>query len=576
MPMTDTKEIAEAILQSFIAYRQFFERITNGAKVRFEMASWEGVQKAATERIDLYESMCQNSAESLRQKYGELLDKPQIWVLVKQHFIELLDQRSDFELAETYYNSIYCRISFHERLDNAQMFIRSSMEGRVDYSGEPVFRSYHLAEGMMAMLGRILDDCNFEIPWENKRRDLLHLARYVRENIPADVIADKNTRVEVVKSIFYRNKGAYIVGRVHFYDKQVPFVIPVLNNDQGAVYVDTAISDENDVSTIFSFTRAYFMADVKVPSEFISFMRSILPMKSVAELYSSVGFYKQGKAEFYRTFIDHLSATTEQFEIAPGIKGMVMMVFTLPGYPVVFKIIKDRFSSSKHITRQTVIDRYQLVKRHDRVGRMADTQEFTNFRFPKARFSDELLSELLAVASKTVTIEKDEVLIKHLWTERRMIPLNIYINEMLQKKDDEKLFHAINEFGKCIKQLAAANIFAGDMLFKNFGVTRHGRVVFYDYDEIMYLTDCNFRKVPEPLYPEQELSAEPWYSIGATDVFPEEFTILTACHHKVRKLFNELHKDLLDVDYWMQVQERVKSGHVLDVFPYRKLKRFSR
>jgi isocitrate dehydrogenase kinase/phosphatase len=157
-----------------------------------------------------------------------------------------------------------------------------------------------------------------------------------------------------------------------------------------------------------------------------------------------------------------------------------------------------------------------------------------------------------------------------------MTPLNIYIDRALANDDEPDLFHAINEFGKAIKQLAAANIFAGDMLFKNFGVTRHGRVVFYDYDEIMYLTDCNFRRIPEAMYPEQEMSGEPWYSIGPNDVFPEEFTILTACNAKVRRIFNELHGDLLETAFWQQMQQQVRDGEIVDLFPYRQIKRFAR
>ena len=156
------------------------------------------------------------------------------------------------------------------------------------------------------------------------------------------------------------------------------------------------------------------------------------------------------------------------------------------------------------------------------------------------------------------------------------MPLNIFIDDALERQDATALFHAINEYGKAIKQLAAANIFAGDMLFKNFGVTRHGRVVFYDYDEILYLTDCHFRAIPEPLYPEQELSSEPWYSVGPNDVFPEEFSLLTACDPSVRKIFNELHGDLLTVQFWQGMQSQVRQGVLVDVFPYRQLNRFPR
>lgn len=573
---SSVRQIATLILQSFSSYREYFKRITAGAQMRFELADWQAVQRAAAERLDLYESMGQDAAERIRQQLDTMDIDPNAWIEIKTVYAGLIRDRDDFELAETYYNSIYCRVYAQPHLDNQHMFIQSSMSGHSVISGSAIFRSYSPTQGLYQTLAQVLGDAGFNVPWENKRRDILNVMRHVRANLDDAFFASQEVFIDVVSTVFYRNKGAYIVGRVRTENRQLPFVLPVLNNESGGIYIDTLITEENDVSVIFSFTRAYFMADVQVPSEFVQFMQSILPMKSVSELYSSVGFYKQGKAEFYRTFVGHLNCSDDQFVIAPGIKGMVMAVFTLPSYPLVFKIIKDSFSSSKYIARSTVIEKYQLVKRHDRVGRMADTMEFFNLGLPRDRFSDELLEELQRVAASSIEITPTRVYIRHLWTERRMTPLNIYINEALARQDEYAVFHAVNEFGKCIKQLAAANIFAGDMLFKNFGITRHGRVVFYDYDEIMYLTDCNFRVIPEALYPEQEMMDEPWYSVGPNDVFPEEFRILTRCNRIVRRIFNELHADLLDVEFWRTLQVQVRSGEVMDVFPYRKVQRFLR
>jgi len=573
---SSVRQIATQILQSFSSYREHFKRLTEGAQTRFELADWRAVQRAAAERLDLYESMGQDAAERIRQQLGSMDVDITSWIDIKTVYAELIRSRNDFELAETYYNSIYCRVYAQPQLDNQHMFIQSSMSGHLVTSEQAIFRSYSPAQGLYKMLAQVLGDSGFKVPWENKRRDILNIMRHVKASLDDAFFASQSVSIDVVNTVFYRNKGAYIVGRVRSENRQLPFVLPVLNNENGSIYIDTLITEENDVSVIFSFTRAYFMADVQVPSEFVRFMQSILPMKSVAELYSSVGFYKQGKAEFYRTFIEHLKCSDDQFVIAPGIKGMVMAVFTLPSYPLVFKIIKDSFSSSKYIARSTVIEKYQLVKRHDRVGRMADTMEFFNFGLPRERFSDELLEELQSVAASSIEVTPSRVYIRHLWTERRMTPLNIHINEALARQDEYAVFHAVNEFGKCIKQLAAANIFAGDMLFKNFGITRHGRVVFYDYDEIMYLTDCNFRVIPDALYPEQEMMDEPWYSVGPNDVFPEEFRILTRCNRIVRRIFNELHADLLDVEFWRTIQAQVRSGEVMDVFPYRKVQRFLR
>lgn len=575
MNMQFPESIADVVLKHFDIYRMLFKEITDKAQERFEQQQWVQIQQASVERIDLYGRVSQTAADALYALLGESLADKSLWPKAKACYISLLKKRDDFELAETFYNSIYCKVYHHHQLSNEHMFIDTSMPEREVQSGEAIYRTYSMQNGLISLLKTMLKDYAFNVPWENDKRDIRNLAYYIKQNISLAAAVNEATSVDVVRSIFYRNKGAYLIGRINLSDKALPFVIPILN-ENGRVYVDTAITDGDQVSIIFSFTRAYFMVDVNVPSEFICFLQSLIPMKSRAELYTSIGFYKHGKAEFYRDYMAHIARTDDLFVIAPGIKGMVMSVFTLESFPVVFKVIKDRFSSSKKITRKMVHERYQLVKRHDRVGRMADTQEFENLVFPRKRISAELLTELQSVAQSALLIGDDTVTIRHLWTERRMTPLNIYIDEALQRDDESVLQHAINEYGKAIKQLAAANIFAGDMLFKNFGVTRHARVVFYDYDEILYLTECNFRKIPAALYPEQEMASEPWYSIAPNDVFPEEFSILTACNPKVRRIFNELHGDLLSVEFWQEMQQQVSSGEIIDIFPYRQKQRFSR
>jgi len=266
-----------------------------------------------------------------------------------------------------------------------------------------------------------------------------------------------------------------------------------------------------------------------------------------------------------------MAGSQEQFIIAPGVKGMVMLVFTLPSFDRVFKVIKDEFAPQKEVTQAQVMACYQLVKEHDRVGRMADTQEYENFVVDKARLSPELLAELQREVPDKLEDLGDRIVIKHLYMERRMTPLNLY----LEQANEQQMRDAIEEYGNAIKQLAAANIFPGDMLFKNFGVTRHGRVVFYDYDEICYMTEVNFRDIPPPRYPEDELASEPWYSVSANDVFPEEFRHFLCGDRRIRQVFEELHSDLFEADYWRGLQQRIRDGHVEDVFAYRKKRRFS-
>lgn len=560
-------EIARMILDGFDDYREHFRRITLGARERFEQARWQEIQQAAAVRINLYEHKVGEVNGWLRDGFDAdvLLDVEQ-WPLVKNAYIRLIDPRLDDELAETWYNSLFCSLFSHDQISDGCMFIHTTRPSIRAHERAAQTRTYRLGAGLKSLLRSIFADYPFGAPYGDLESDLTRLEEQLRECLPDWVCKDPALAVELFVPVLYRNKGAYLVGRLYNSDEQWPLVIALLHREGHGIEADALITDEAEVSIIFSFTRSYFMADVPVPGDFVNFLKRILPGKHIAELYTSIGFYKQGKSEFYRALINHLASSDDRFVMAPGVRGMVMSVFTLPGFNTVFKIIKDRFSPSKTVDRATVIDKYRLVKSVDRVGRMADTQEFADFRFPRSKFEPECLAELLEVAPSTVALEGDTVLVRHCWTERRMTPLNLY----LEQASEGQVLEALEDYGLAIKQLAAANIFPGDMLLKNFGVTRHGRVVFYDYDEISFLTEVNFRHIPPPRYPEDEMSGEPWYSIGSHDVFPEEFPPFLFADIGQRRLFSRLHGELYDADYWKGLQAAIREGKVIDVFPYRR------
>ncbi|WP_219064210.1 bifunctional isocitrate dehydrogenase kinase/phosphatase [Pseudomonas sp. UMAB-08] len=560
-------DIAQMILDGFDDYREHFRQIADGAQARFEQALWQEAQRASAARINLYEEKVSEVTERLHGTFDaqSLLDVS-CWPLVKSAYINLIDVRFDDELAETWFNSIFCGLFSHDLISDGCMFIHTTRPSLRRHDKAAQTRTYRPQGELSSMLKQIFAEYKFDVPFADLPGDLQRLEGQLRENLPDWVCKDPALSVELFSSILYRNKGAYLVGRIFTQDEQWPLVIPLLHREGSGIQIDALITDEADVSIIFSFTRSYFMVDVPVPAEFIGFLKRILPGKHIAELYTSIGFYKHGKSEFYRALINHLATTDDRFIMAPGVRGMVMSVFTLPGFNTVFKIIKDRFAPSKNVDRATVIEKYRLVKSVDRVGRMADTQEFADFRFPLSKFDPECLAELLDVAASTVEVEGDTVLIRHCWTERRMTPLNLY----LENANEAQVREALDDYGLAIKQLAASNIFPGDMLLKNFGVTRHGRVVFYDYDEICYLTEANFRRIPAPRTPEDEMSSEPWYSIAPLDIFPEEFPPFLFADMGQRRLFNELHGELYDADYWKSLQDAIRAGKIIDVFPYRR------
>jgi len=564
------QRIAETILQHFdLCYGQFLE-ITRGAQNRFEQADWQGVQDAQAQRIKVYDHHVGETAALLKLQMGEMYASQPFLRKVKTSYIRLLRSYPNYEVAESFYNSVYRRIYHHRNIDPANLFILSSHIPRARQNLPPLTRSYHSHGGLVELVRQILEQVPFTLPYEDLQRDLGCIEQLLASDDVPEGFRQQEMRAEMAKEVFYRNKGAYLVGLLQAGEQEYPLVLPLLNNEQGGVYLDSLVYDWNEVSIIFGFARSYFMVNAPVPAELVKFLHKLMPNKTDYEIYTAIGCQKHGKSEFYRHFLNHLNLSKDQFVSAPGIKGMVMCVFTLPSYDTVFKVIKDRFDPPKDISKEKVKQKYYLVKEHDRLGRMADTQEFTNFELPRARFSEALLKELLEVAPSAVELHPDRVVIRHLYTERKMIPLNIF----LENADEQQIRLAIDEYGNAIKQLAAANIFPGDMLFKNFGITRHGRVIFYDYDEICYMTECHFRHIPPPRYPEDELSAEPWYSVAPNDVFPEEFATFLLGKPLVRKIFYEYHKELLDADYWSALQARILAGEFEDVFPYGRHQRF--
>lgn len=567
-------DVALAMLEGFNRHYQLFSETNRAAKQRFEAADWHGQQRAQRERIEFYDKRVDEAVERLQTEFDVNALSDDIWQQVKLHYIGLLINHQQPELAETFFNSVTTKILHHRYFRNDFLFVRPAVSTEYIENDEPAslptYRAYYpTRDTLRETLLRIVTNFQLKRDFEDLGRDI-DLVMNALHGTVGSVRLRANFQIQVLSSLFYRNKGAYLIGKIVNGFNETPMVLPILHNDHGQLVIDTALFTQDDLLILFSFARAYFMVDMAVPSAYVQFLRGLMPRKPRSEIYSALGLQKQGKNAFYRDFLYHLRHSSDSFGIAPGIKGMVMLVFDLPSFPYVFKVIKDWYPPQKDTTREQIKRKYLLVKTHDRVGRMADTLEYTSVAFPRARVSEALVAELKEFAPSQVEEDGDALIIKHLYIERRMIPLNIY----LQDATREQIEHAVIEYGNAIKDLVAANIFPGDMLWKNFGVTRHGKVVFYDYDEIEYLTDCNFRKVPEPRNEEEEMSGEVWYSVGPKDVFPETFAPFLLGNPAVREVFMKHHADLLDPAFWQGCKDRIIAGHVHDVFPYEAHRRF--
>jgi len=569
-------DIARTMLDGFDKHYRLFRQTSQVAKRHFEKGAWSVAQQAARERIDFYDKRVHECVQILEDEYDNAELTDEVWRETKLHYIGLLAGHKQPELAETFFNSVCCNILNRTYFHNDFIFVRPVVSTEYIETEEllPTYRVYYPAtDGLLFTVKRIVTNFQLDCKFADLERD----ARLVEARLQHIFGAEKlepNYQIQVLSSLFFRNKGAYIVGKGINGGREYPFIVPILHNRNSELILDTVLAGLEQISILFSFTRAYFLVDMEVPSAYVQFLRSLMPRKPRSEIYTILGLQKQGKTLFYRDYLQHLKHTSDLFEIAPGIRGLVMLVFALPSFPYVFKVIKDFFPPPKDTTRAQIKEKYLLVKHHDRVGRMADTLEYSNVAFPRARFTEELIAELKHFAPSLIEEEDDRLIIRHLYIERRMVPLNIFLSNAEQAGNEALIEHGIVEYGNAIKELMAANIFPGDMLYKNFGVTRNGRVVFYDYDEIEYITECNFRDIPPARNEEDEMSSEPWYSVGAHDVFPEQFGTFLLGNAKIRKYFLKHHAELLTKAFWQARKQRIMDGFIEDVFPYPQHIRF--
>ena len=562
---------AKTIRETFESYRTQFDAATSRAKSRFKTLDWQGMRADAAARLDLYKNEVDKIEATIRHLLGDRIEDKQVWANLRSAFAGLVIQRNDRELAETFFNSVTRRIFATVGVDSQIEFVDTDSGTSPAPAKSEDYRSYKGGKPLADLIRMILSAYPLSAEFQNLKLDAGRVAEKIEAHLHKKELPAAIDRIEMVDTVFYRGMGAYLIGRMFCGRKIIPLAIALLNSDAG-ITVDAVLLQENDISILFSFTRSYFHVESASPCELIGFLKTILPHKRIAELYTAIGYNKHGKTILYRELLGHLSECREQrFEISPGESGLVMIVFNMPDDDLVFKLIRDRFGRPKKITRQQVKGKYRLVFEHDRAGRLIDAQDFEFLKLDDCFFAPEVLAVLQSEAAQTVKIENEHVILSHIYVERRVTPLNIY----LQEAEPTAACSAVIDFGAAIKDLAVSNIFPGDILLKNFGVTRHGRVVFYDYDELCPLTVCNFRKIPQSGIYEDELASEPWYYVNENDVFPQEFKHFLGLPDHLLQIFLDHHSDLLDVDFWHKAQAAIKAGKLPHIFPYAQSRRLN-
>ena len=559
----DASAVAQLLVDAFLQYNGNFRALTQRAADCFESRDWQRGRDNAVARIELYERAVSRAISELAPVIEDVDSAREHWRDVKVEYAARIREYPDNEFFKTFFSSISRRVFQTVGVDPGIEFLAADV--RVDEKplDDKDIRTYYNRGSLRFLIDQVLSDYRFGIPYRNRDTTIRFVSSEIDAYCSANAAGRDIETIEFMVPVFYRSTRAFIVGRIGGEDWVSPLVIALRNGDDG-IDVDAVIQSVNDVSMLFGYTRSYFHVDLEHVGATVGFLQRLMPRKPMDEIYTTLGRAKQGKTERYRLLFEHLGESSDLFVRARGIKGMVMEVFTLPSYDVVFKVIRDKFDYPKTASREDVMGRYDFVFKRDRAGRLVDAQEFRRLRFPVNRFAPELLEELLDECSLACRVDGDDLVVEHAYIERRLIPLNLYLDDA---SDDQASAAAI-EYGQAIKDLALSNIFAGDLLLKNFGVSRHGRVIFYDYDELCLVTDCNFRRMPEPQDEIDEMRAGAWFYVGPNDIFPEQFIDFLGFKAGAKQAFLDHHADLLAPEFWNQLKQRHEAGEIFEVLPY--------
>ncbi len=555
-------DVSRAIRRAFEDYNAEFRVITQRGQRRFEEREWKLGQRDAVERIELYDLCVVRCVAGLVGSMGSGVADEEIWGEVRHEYAALVNQCADSAFYKTFFNSLTRKVFNTVGVNTRVEFLVPDLEPTLNGSAPPVIE-LPVTGPLHDTVNKIVEQFPSGAMLTDRSATVRQVSARIEEFVQRRHPEDPLLSIDMLGPVFYRAARAFCVGRLQGEHWSAPLILAFKNRENGVV-VDAVMTDDSDVRSLFGFSRSYFHADLPAVSAAVSFLRTIMPKKPIEELYTVLGRAKQGKTERYRRLYKYLTEASDQFVHAEGQKGMVMIVFTLKSYDLVFKVIRDHFAFPKTASREDVMERYQFVFRHDRAGRLVDAQEFRRLRFPVSLFDEELLKELRSEADQSCRFDGDDLIIDHCYIERRLRPLNLYLGEV----DAIAARRAVIDYGQAIRDLAHSNVFPGDLLLKNFGVTGNGRIIFYDYDELCLVTDCAFRDLPKSRFDEDEMRAEPWFYVGPHDVFPEQFVNFLGLPADLRDVFLRYHADLLTAEFWRDLKSRHAAERWVEVVPY--------
>jgi isocitrate dehydrogenase kinase/phosphatase len=570
---------AQLTLTGFRAFKTEFALITLRAEQRFMQRDWNAGRQDAIARMDAYDLTLGLLHMQLEFALGGLASDESLWIEAKARFSELIAGDRETDRAETFFNSVTRKMLHTIGINRNVEFFDPDPVPKADPDPPSIYRTYTPKDDTTAIVRKILEDCPFSDRYEDIARDCEAIAREIDLRLWPHLSDGQRFSIDVLSAAFYRNKAAYVVGRINVASQRIPIIIPLSNGGAG-VFADAVLLEEAEAGILFSFAFTYFFVDIEHSDALIGFLHSIIPHAEVAELYTTLGYHRHGKTLFYRSLHQYIHHSREEFVVAPGLEGAVMLAFTLPNFPFVFKVIKDRpcflrskLDTPKSVTQDRVRYQYEFVLHRDRAGRMVDTQEFENIRFKSIRFSGQVLNEFALAATKNVSVIGEDVVLHHVYVQRKVVPLPLYFR---QEKRPEAIRDVLLDFGYFLKDIAASGVFPCDLFnIWNYGVTPWGRVVLFDYDDVLPIEHVRFRTKPVPRDDIEEFEPEEdWIVASDEDFFLDEMDRFSGIPKPLKGVFNAVHGDLYTLEFWNTLLSNLQNEQWYDFVPFDQRKLF--
>jgi isocitrate dehydrogenase kinase/phosphatase len=547
-------------------YKEFLN-ILDLAKLAFEKRDFASSIRVSSRRLSLYSISITEIGNRLKLKFPEIHKDIDQWWEVESCYQGLIQGEYDEDIARAYLHSLRRKIYQGEWRPTDYSF--TEMDSAAGELSAQIVKSIELDGGLTKTVVReILNIPEFTSSYADIDDDSGRILDRVVGNLSRSPRnAQRLVRVEMINTGFYRNRGAYLVGRLVFEDGRLAPLIIALLNDESGIYVDAVLTSETYAHNIFSSTLANFHVTSSYYHEVSAVLKSIMPRRPLGLHYSTIGYNHLGKVAVMRELESELVGTGMVLETAVGSKGTVAMGFASQNSAYNLKVIRDKptrqYKWGEFEGLESVIRKYTRVHEINRTGSMLDSIIYYNVRLDRRWFSSDLLTELLSNASMSVSLTGDDVIFKYLIVQIKLTPLTVYLENASEKQAET----VIVNLGYCIKNNAAANIFNKDLDARNYGVSAFSMVYLFDYDALEELKEVKIRTNLDREDGEEDIPD--WYFEDGVVFLPEELVSgLCIPQRRLCDLFARRHANLLTTAYWNEIQQDLLAGTVPRVSVY--------